>query len=238
MRRGWRGWRGWRQAFVAAVVGVIVLAGCDAPTRPEHTVRLRDYSVTGSFQPNGFVEMQATAQYPSVDGGPLRLGAPTLGDISEVQLDRSPRSATGETVDLDPQGARVFVSWTVRGATERYADGVIVTLPVWTAPNGVDHDDKRVTIEGSLQLPAAPLGKVRWHGASSANVTVDGTTIHFVGEIGTTTSSEMSFLLPAGSLPVAPVLPGASRVASYAHHWSLCQASKTAWKSIGARPGA
>jgi hypothetical protein len=214
-----------RWAGVSLVVVVVGLTGCDAPTRPEHTTRLTDYGINGALQVNGSVEMNATVQYPSDDGGPLRLSAPTLGEVGQVQIQSSPRSASGETVDLDPQGTRAFVSWVVHGAAERYGDGAIVTLPLWTPPNGVNSDDKRVHIAGSLTLPAPPVGKVHWHGASPADVTVDGTTISYQGEIATTTPSELSFVLPSESLPVAPLLPGASRVASYEDRQASADAS-------------
>jgi hypothetical protein len=210
---------------VAAILGVMLLAGCDAPTRPEHTTRVTDYGITAAVQVNGSVDMQAVVQYPSDDGGPLRLGAPTLGEVTDVQLERSPRTATGATVDLDPQGTRAFVSWTVQGASERYADGVIVTLPLWTPPNGVNTDDKRVHVAGAVQLPIAPVGKVHLHGASPANVTVTGTAFSFEGEISTTTASTVTFLLPSDALPVAPLLPGASRVASYEDRQTSADAS-------------
>ena len=122
------------RSWAAVIAVALVLTACDAPTRPEHATLLTDYGVNGTLQVNGSVELQAVVQYPSNEGGPLRLGAPTLGEVSDVQLERSPRTATGETVDLDPQGSRAFVSWTVRGASERYADGVVVTLPLWTPP--------------------------------------------------------------------------------------------------------
>jgi hypothetical protein len=89
----------------------------------------------------------------------------------------------------------------------------------------VNGDDKRVPIEGALQLPAAPLGNVHWHGASPATVTVEGSTIRFTGEVATTTPSELSFLLPSESLPVAAVLPGASRIASYENRQATVDAA-------------
>ena len=204
MRRGW-----------AVILAVLVFAGCDAPTRPEHTLRLNRVSADASLQPNGDVALQVRVGYPSDDGGPLRLGAPTLGEIADVTLDGSPRTASGEAVDIDPQSSSAVVAWTVKGASERYTDGVIVTLPVWTPPAGVNGDDQRVPIEGGLQLPAAPIGKVHWHGASPANAVVQGTMLSFSGEIATTTPSELSFVLPPDALAAAPVLPGASRIASY-----------------------
>ena len=215
-----------RWGWAAAIVGVCVLAGCDAPTRPEHTDRFRHVSASViTLKPNGDAVMGGVFEYPSTDGGPLRLGAPTLGTVDEVLVDRSPRTVSGETVDLDPSEPRAAVNWTVTGASERYADGVIVTLPVWTPPNGVSDDDQRVPVDGELHLPAAPIGKVRWHGASPANLTVDGTVVAFNGELATTTASEITFLLPAEALPQAPVLPGASRVASYEDRQASADAS-------------
>ena len=204
-----------RRAWLLVIVAAFVFTACDAPTRPEHTTRLTDYGVNGALQVNGSVEMNAVVQYPTTDGGPLRLGAPTLGQVGEVTIGNSRRSASGETVDVDPQESRAFVSWVVHGVAERYSDGAIVTLALWTPPDGVNADDKRVHLAGNLTLPAPPVGTVHWHGASPANLTVSGTTISFQGEIGTTTPSELSFIVPAESLPVAPVLPGASRVASF-----------------------
>ena len=196
------------------LVGTVALAGCDTPTRPERTLRIEHITSSGSVRPDG-VAMRATIAYPSDDGGPLRLGAPTLGTVTEVQLNGSPRSASGERVDIDPTGTTADVEWLVAGAVENYADGVIVTLPIWTPPDGVSDDDFRVAVDGELLLPAPPAGPVHWHGAAPADVTLDGTKLRFVGEIATTDESELTFLLPAGSLPGAPVLPGASRVSSF-----------------------
>lgn len=203
--------RGWALALVA----VAVLVGCDAPTRPQHTVRVQQYSFTGAVQPDGSVKMSATIVYPSDDGGPLRLGAPTLGTVEQLQFDGSPRTSSGETVEVDPRGAKSTVDYVIQGAVERYADGVIVTLPVWTAPNGVSGDDVRVPIVGELTLPAAPTTKVRWHGASPAAVTSEASGVHFTGEIATDTTSEITFVLPADATPAAALLAGASRVTAY-----------------------
>ena len=70
-----------RRALVAGVFAVLVLAGCDAPTRPVHTERVRHLTFAGIVQPDGGIQMRATIEYPSDDGGPLRLGAPTLGSV-------------------------------------------------------------------------------------------------------------------------------------------------------------
>lgn len=205
MRRGW----------ALALIAVVLLVGCDAPTRPEHTVRIRRYSFAAVVQPDGAIQMTATVEYPSDDGGPLRLGAPTLGTVDDLEIDGSPRTSSGETVDVDPRGAKSTVVYVVQGAVERYADGAIVTLPVWTAPNDVSGDDVRVPVEGELTLPAAATSKVRWHGASPANETIDATSAHFNGELATNTTSEITFVLPSDAVPAAPLLAGASRVASY-----------------------
>lgn len=206
MRRGW-----W-----LTILTLFVLAGCDAPTRPEHTTRIESLDVTAVVQPNGDVAMKMTVTYPGDEGGALRVGAPTLGTVSDVTIDGSPRSASGANVDLDPEGRTHTVEWVLHGAVERYGDGAIVTLPVWTAPQQrVNRHDKRVPVTGSLQLPAAPVGKVRWHDASPADTSVNGTTVSFRGDIATTTSSAFSFLLPPDALPAAPLLAGASRVSSY-----------------------
>jgi len=63
-----------------------------------------------------------------------------------VTIGNSPVRRRGDTVDVDPQESRAFVSWVVHGAAERYSDGAIVTLPLWTPPKGVNADDKRVHI--------------------------------------------------------------------------------------------
>ena len=124
------------------MVGVVLLTGCDAPTRPQHTERLRSLNLSGTLQSDAFV-MRAAVAYPSDDGGPLRLGAPTLGEIDQLRIDGSPRSSSGPTVDVDPQGRLPDIQWRLVGAVEQYADGIIVTLPVWTPPQGVSDDDKR-----------------------------------------------------------------------------------------------
>ncbi|MEY2434880.1 MAG: hypothetical protein QOC92_4605, partial [Acidimicrobiaceae bacterium] len=214
-----------RRAGLLAVVALFVVAGCDAPTRPQHGVRVKQFDVNGSMQADGTVQMQAVVVYPSDDGGPLRLGAPTLGVVADVRLDNSPRSSSAQTVDVDPRGVRTGVDWAVRGASERYEDGVIVTLPIWTPPDDVSGDDQRVPVRGALQLPAPPVGKVRWHGASPADLVVEGASIRYSGTIDTTRASELSFLLPSEALPAAPALPGASRVASYESREASADAS-------------
>lgn len=196
------------------LLAVVVLPACDTPTRPDRTLRIEHITLSGSVQAEG-VAMRATIAYPSDDGGPLRLGAPTLGTVSGVRLNGSPRSGSGERVDIDPTGTRADVEWLVAGAVEQYADGVIVTLPVWTPPDGVSDDDFRAAVDAELVLPATPAGPVHWHGAAPTDVTVDGATVRFAGEIATTEESELTFLLPAGAFPGTPVLPGASRVSTF-----------------------
>ena len=198
-----------------AIAALPFVAGCDAPTRPEHTTRVVGVQPHIAVQPNGDMTVKADVVYPGLGGGPLRLGAPTLGSVSDVKLDGSPRTVTGERVDLDPQGQEPTVEWTVHGAVERYADAAIVTIPVWVVPDGVNDNDKRIPISGSVQLPAPPVGKVRWHGASPASLVVDGNTVRFQGELGSTTPSELTFLLRSDSVPAAPVLAGASRVTAF-----------------------
>lgn len=207
MRRAWVG---------LALLGVAMTAGCDAPTRPEHTTRLTQLVVTAAVQADGNAAMRAEAGYPTDDGGVFRAGAPTLGTISGVTLDGSPRTGGGEHVDVNPRGTHPVVEWQVNGAAERYSDGAIVTIPVWTPPpSDVNGDDKRVPIKGTVQLPAAPTGTVHWHGASPASISTDGNTITFEGEVDTTTPSALQFLVPAEAVAAAPVLPGASRVSSF-----------------------
>ena len=196
-------------------MGLVLLAGCDAPTRPEHTTRIEKLDAAATVQPTGEVAMNLAVAYPSEDGGKLRLGAPTLGTISDLTINGSPRTASGESVDLDLEGRSVAADWVLHNAVERYPDAAIVTVPVWTPPGGSDGNDKRVPVTGVLQLPAPPVGKVRWHGASPANVFVDGSTVRFNGEVSVADASELSFVLPSAAVAAAPVLPGASRVASY-----------------------
>jgi hypothetical protein len=86
---------------------------------------------------------------------------------------------------------------------------------VWVVPKAANADDQRVPVTGLLKLPTAPAGMVRWHGASPAEVSIDGAFVHLRGEIATSTSSGLTFLLPSDALPGAPLLTGASRVASY-----------------------
>jgi hypothetical protein len=205
VRRGW-----W-----LVIVVVVVLAGCDAPTRPEHTERLRSVEMAGVIQPDGAATMHESVVFPSSDGGTLRLGAPTLGSVDGVRVDGSPRSGGGERVDVDPRGYQPQVDWVVHGSVERYPDAAIVTLPIWTPPKHASGDDLRVAVSGTLQLPEPPIGTVRWHGASPATVTFDGSSVRFSGAIGTTTPSELTFLLPSSAIPGAPLLAGGSRVASY-----------------------
>jgi hypothetical protein len=171
--------------------------------------------LTGVIEPDGATTMHQSVAFPSDDGGTLRLAAPTLGSVDGVRVDGSPRSAGGERVDVDPRGSAPQVDWVVRGAVERYADAAIVTLPVWTPPKGASGDDLRVPVSGTLQLAAPPIGPVRWHGASPATVSVDGMNVRFTGVIGTTTPSELTFLLPSTAVPAAPLLAGGTRAASF-----------------------
>ena len=174
---------------------------------------------TAQVEPTGDVDMSLTVEYPNDDGGSLRLGAPTLGQVTDVRLRTIPRTATGEHVDLDVQDRGAVIDWVVHGEVERYADAAIVTIRLWTPPQHVSGHDQRVPVTGVVFIPAAPIGKVRWHGASPAGTRVEkivsGNAINFSGEIGTATTSELTFLLPSDSVPNAPLLAGASRVASY-----------------------
>ncbi|MEY2453116.1 MAG: putative rane protein [Acidimicrobiaceae bacterium] len=208
-----------------AIVGVCVLAGCDAPTRPEHRERITNLDFFATAQADGDVAVKLTIEFPSDDGGTLRLAAPTLGTISDVRLDGSPRSASGETVDVDPNERAATVEWIVHGAIERYPDGAIVTLPVWTPSPGLNGDDKRVPISIAMHVPAPALGQARWHGATPNGFGAEGSLILYGGEIATTTPSWLTFLLPSDALPGAPVLPGASRVASYEDRQASADAS-------------
>jgi len=196
-------------------VGVVLLAGCDAPTRPEHTTRIERLDETATMQPNGDVAMKLAVAYPSDDGGKLRLGAPTLGTIDNVNINGSPRTASGENVDLDLDGRSVTADWVLHNGVERYADAAIVTIPVWVPPRGADGNDKRVPVHGTLQLPAAPVGKIRWHGASPAVMTLDGPVLRFDGEVDPSKPSELTFVVPSSAVSSAPLLAGVSRVASY-----------------------
>ena len=197
------------------LLGLVLLAGCDAPTRPEHSTSIEKLDAAATVQPNGDVAMRLGVAYPSDDGGKLRLGAPTLGTIDGVEINGSPRTASGESVDLDLDGRSIAANWQLHNAIERYPDATIVTIPVWTPPRGADGNDKRVPISGALELPAPPIGQVRWHGASPATASVDGATVRFNGEVSVAEASELTFLLPSAAVPASPVLAGASRVASY-----------------------
>src|SRR4051812_26614232 len=180
-----------RRALVVCI-GLVLVAGCDAPTRPEHTTRIAKLdNVSSSIDLNGDVGMATTVYFPSEEGGAIRLGTPTLGAVSDVQLDGSPRTASGENVDLDLEGDAVAMTWVVHGAVERHADAAIVTIPLWTPPRGASGDDTRVPISGVVQLPAAPIGQVRWHGASPAVMSIDGPMLRFNGEVGTNTPSAL-----------------------------------------------
>jgi len=195
-------------------IGLVLLAGCDAPTRPEHHTSIENLDATATMQPNGDVAMKLGVAYPSDDGGKLRLGAPTLGTISDLNINGSPRTSGGENVDLDLDGRSITADWMLHDGVERYADAAIVTIPVWTPPRDANGDDKRVPVHGTLQLPAAPIGKIRWHGASPAVMTLDGPVLRFDGEVDPSKPSELTFVLPSSAVPAAPVLAGASRVAS------------------------
>jgi hypothetical protein len=197
-------------------VSLVLLAGCDAPTRPEHATRLDHLGLAATVQPNGDVAMNAAIRYPSDDGGSLRLGAPTLGTISDVAINRSPRTASGENVDLDLEGSSVIADWVLHNAVERYPDATIVTIPVWTPSRGEDGNDKRIPVWVQLHLPSAPISNIRWHGARVLQpVSMDGQTINVQGDVAPDSASEISFLMSADAVPAAPVLAGASRVTSY-----------------------
>lgn len=198
-------------------VGLLVLlAGCDAPTRPEHDTRIERIGVAATVQANGDVKMNASIIYPSDDGGALRLGAPTLGTISDLMINGSPRTASGESVDLDLEGRSVIADWVVHNAVERYPDATIVTIPVWTPSRGEDGNDKRIKVGVQLFVPPQPAGKVRWHGARMLEPTTsDDQSIRLQGDVAPDATSEITYLLPSDATPAAPVLPGESRVASY-----------------------
>lgn len=200
---------------MVGLVAVATLAGCDAPTRPEHTTRVVHLEQQGAVLVNGDVRLTTTITFPGDDGGPLRLRAPTLGTVSDVVVDGSPRTASGERLDLDLDGRDHTVEFVIHGAVERYADAAIVTLPLWSPLDGATDDDKRIPFTGSVKLPAAPSTRVRWHGASPADATLDGTLITLNGELGPATESALSFLLPTAAVPEAQVLAGASRAAAY-----------------------
>src|SRR5581483_7178253 len=58
-----------RKTWWVVVIGVLVFAGCDAPTRPEHTTRLTSLHSTAIVQADGTVSMNAVLQYPNDGGG-------------------------------------------------------------------------------------------------------------------------------------------------------------------------
>jgi hypothetical protein len=203
--------------MAAALLALVAVSGCDAPTRPDRSVRIERVTVDARQEGDGF-RVRLTATFPSDDGGQLQLSAPTLGSVSDVQVNGSPRSVSGERASVDASARVVAVDYVVHGALERYTDGVVATLPVWTAPGNANDEDQRMPIDAAITVGAAPAGEVHWHGASPAVVTTGGDpqqTIQLHGEVATTATSEVAFVLPADAAPDAPLLHAASRVGSF-----------------------
>ncbi|MEO7555631.1 MAG: hypothetical protein ABIV94_03380 [Acidimicrobiales bacterium] len=186
---------------------------------------MRRVDVGASVSGDDGAAMSATVTYPTTEGGPFAVAAPSLGSIGDLRVDGNPRQAGGATAAVDPRAEKAVVSWIVRGVVERYADGAIVTLPVWTAPTGANGDDARIPLHAVVTLPAAPTGAVHWHGASPATVVVDGTTVTLDGEVGLATSSELTFVLPSDAVAQTPVLAGTTRVAGFVSRQSAADAS-------------
>jgi hypothetical protein len=164
---------------------------------------------------DGAVAVAGTVEYPTDDGGPFTVEAPTLGTLREVRVDGNPRTGGSTSMKLDPTARSASVAWVIDGAVERYADGAIVSLPVWTEADDLSGDDARNPVRVTVTLPAPPVGAVHWPGASPAVATVAGTTITLNGELGPTTGSTLTFVLPAESVPGATLVPGATRVAAF-----------------------
>jgi hypothetical protein len=206
---------GRRRALVGLALALVVLSACDAPTRPDHDVRVTSVALTAAVHADGKVSMSSAVTFPDGEGGPFAIAAPTLGSLDDIRVDGNPRRDSGGEADLDPQGAASTVTWVVEGAVERYGDGAIVTIPVWSEARSATGDDARVPFHAEVTLPAAPVGSVHWHGASPAVATVAGTTVTLDGELGATTASELTFVLPADSVPTAAVVAGTTRVAAF-----------------------
>ena len=197
------------------VLVLVLLSACDAPTRPEHDVRVRSVSLEAVVGADGTVAVSGTIEYPTDEGGPFTVAAPTLGSLRDVRVDGNPRRGSSTEMKLDPTARSAAVAWVVDGAVERYADGAIVAVPVWSEADGLSGDDARIPVRVTVTLPAAPVGAAHWHGASPAVTSVAGTTITLNGELGPTTASTLTFVLPAESVPGAALVPGATRVAAF-----------------------
>jgi hypothetical protein len=133
-----------------------------------------------------------------------------LATVKDVTVDGSPRtdSASGGAVQLRVLKSAADVTSRVEGIAERYADVVIVTIPLWGEPRDGASSDPLVPVKGTLHLPAPPLdGSLHWHGsAAGSTASVAGSDLQLDGAVTMNRDSDLVFALPADALPAVPQL--------------------------------
>src|SRR4051812_2366632 len=112
------------------VIGLVLLAGCDAPTRPERQGQTSSVTVDGTLGADGSAALTEHVAFVGEHGGVVALRAPVLASVKDVSVDGSPRtdSTTSGSVQLRVLRPDATVAARVEGIAERYADIVVVTV--------------------------------------------------------------------------------------------------------------
>ncbi|MEY2457201.1 MAG: hypothetical protein QOK06_2295 [Acidimicrobiaceae bacterium] len=190
-------------------VGLVLLTGCDAPTRPERQGQITAVTVDATLAASGSLALKDQVTFVGDRGGVVPMRAPVLATVKDLTLDGSPRTdaAQSGTVELRALRRAVDVTATVDGIVERYADIVVVTVPLWGSPSDGAADDPLVPVTGTLHLPAAPLdGSIHWHGALDATFATAGADVTFRANVTMGKDADLVFALPAGAMPAVPQL--------------------------------
>jgi hypothetical protein len=185
-------------------VGLVLLTGCDAPTRPERQGQITALTVDATLAASGSLALKDRVTFVGDRGGVVPMRAPVLATVKDLTLDGSPRTDATQsgTVELRALRRAVDVTATVDGIVERYADIVVVTVPLWGSPSDGAADDPLVPVTGTLHLPAAPLdGSIHWHGALDATFATAGADVIFRANVTMGKDADLVFGLPAGAMP-------------------------------------
>ena len=191
------------------LIGLVLFTGCEAPTRPERQGQITAVTVDATLAADGTLAFTQQVTFVGDHGGFVPVRAPVLATAKDITLDGAPRtdSASGNTVQIRALKRSVSVAANIDGITERYADIVIVTVPLWGKPQDGASDDPLVPIKGTLHLPADPVdGTLHWHGGLAATFAAGGGELVIEGNVTMAKDADLVFALPADALPGVPQL--------------------------------
>jgi hypothetical protein len=197
------------RAAAVVLIGLVLFTGCDAPTRPERQGQITAVTVDVALSTGGSLAFTQDVRFVGDHGGVVPVRAPVLGTAKDITIDGAPRteSASSGTVQIRALKRSVAVAATIEGVTERYADIVIVTVPLWGKPSDGASDDPLVPIKGTIHLPARPVdGTVHWHGAITADVEAGSAELKLDGAVTMGKDADLVFALPADAVPGVPQL--------------------------------